>query len=199
MLLGSLPLATREQDRSSERRSFLDRLFETSRKAFPEVQALVYEASPSFNAQAFCIGQQKIVALFGGLAFNRHLGKDGLLFATLHEIGHHLAPGPRLTVTSNLSCDCAADRWAVGEGQDVILSHGLALDIESALDEIQAAISELDGVSSLIAHCLCSDWARRKATLTSPLPGPLNQCEKILDFFSKLEGEKDGISDSEWR
>ncbi|WP_298884384.1 hypothetical protein [uncultured Bradyrhizobium sp.] len=185
MLLGSLALATREQDRSSERRSFLDQLFQTSRKAFPEVEALVYEASTSFNAQAFCIGSQKFVALFGGLAFNRRLGKDGLLFATLHEIGHHLAPGPRLTATSNLSCDCAADRWAVGQGQDVISSCGLALDIKSALEQIETAVSELGGALSVIADCLCSDWARRKAALTSPLPGPLNQCERISNLFGK--------------
>src|ERR1700730_2270717 len=103
------PVAT-EQDRSSERRALLDRLSQVSRKAFPDVEVSIYEASLSFNAQAFCIGRQKVVALFGGLAFNRRMGKDGLLFAILHEIGHHLAPGPRITITNNLSCDCAADR-----------------------------------------------------------------------------------------
>jgi hypothetical protein len=198
MLLGSLLPVKTEQDRSSERRALLDRLSDVSRKAFPGVEVLIYEASPSFNAQAFSVRGQRMVTLFGGLAFNTRLGKDGLLFAILHEIGHHLAPGPRITRTNTLSCDCAADRWAIGEGRDVVLFHGMTLEIKSALNEIEAAISELGGASDLTAGCWCFDWARRKITLTSPFLNPLSQCEYRIRLDNDLGGNN-GRSDSEQR
>ncbi len=198
MLFGSLSPVTTEQDRSSERRALLNRLSDVSRKAFPGLEVLIYEASPSFNAQAFSVRGQQIVTLFGGLAFNRRMGKDGLLFTILHEIGHHLAPGPRITRTNTLSCDCAADRWAIVEGQGLILSHGLTLDIKSALSEIEAAMSELGGAFDLTAGCWCFDWVRRKITLTSPFLDPLTQCEYRV-CLDNAKGGKNGISDSERR
>jgi hypothetical protein len=198
MLLGSLSPATTERNFSRERRALLIRLSDVSRRAFPGIEVLIYEASSSFNAQAFSARGQQIVTLFGGLAFNRRMGKDGLLFSILHEIGHHLAPGPRFTQTSNLSCDCAADRWATVEGHAVILSHGLTLDIKSALNEIEVAISELGGAFDLTAERWCFDWARRKITLTSSFLEPLTRCEYRV-FLDNAEGGKNGISDSEWR
>jgi hypothetical protein len=130
------------------------------------------------------------VTLFGGLAFNRRMGKDGLLFTILHEIGHHLAPGPRITRTNTLSCDCAADRWAIVEGQGLILSHGLTLDIKSALSEIEAAMSELGGAFDLTAECWCFDWVRRKITLTSPFLDPLTECEYRVCLENAKGGKK---------
>jgi len=53
------------------------------------------------------------------------------------------------------------------EGQGLISSQGLALDIKSALSEIEAAMSELGAASDLKAEFWCFDWARRKITLTS--------------------------------
>jgi hypothetical protein len=177
MLLGSLSPVTTEQNRSRGRRALLNRLSDVSKKAFPEIEVLIYEASPSFNAQAFSVRGQPIVTLFGGLAFNRRMGKDGLLFTILHEIGHHVAPGPRITRTNRLSCDCAADRWAIVEGHAAILSHGLSLDIKSALNEIEVAISELGGAFDVSAKRWCFDWSRRKITLTSSILEPLTRCE----------------------
>jgi hypothetical protein len=198
MLFGCVSQDKIEQDRSSERCALLNRLSEVSREAFPEVEVLIYETSPSFNAQAFSVGGQQIVTLFGGLAFNRCMGKDGLLFTILHEIGHHLASGPRITRTNTLSCDCAADRWAIVEGQGIILSHGLTLDIKSALREIEAAISELGGASVLTAGRWCFDWTRRKVTLSSRFLVPLLQCEYRI-CLDNAKGEKNGNSDSERR
>jgi hypothetical protein len=197
MLFGSLSPVLREQDHSGARRALLDQLVAISRKAFPDVEVLIHEASPSFNAQAFCIGRQKTVALFGGLAFNRHIGSDGLLFAILHEIGHHLAPGPRMTVTSRLSCDCAADRWVITEGQRAFSRHGLAMDMTSALSQLEQAMSELGGACPSDAG-FCFEWARRTAALTSPDQGPLVECEYRVHFIN-TEGGKNGISDSERR
>jgi hypothetical protein len=177
MLFGSLPPVTTGQDRSSERHALLNYLSDFSRKTFPTVEVLIYEASPSFNAKAFSVRGQQIVTLFGGLAYNSRIRKDGLLFAILHEIGHHLAPGPRITRTNTLSCDCAADRWVILEGLGLVSSRGLTLDIKSALSEIEAAMSELGAASDLKAERWCFDWARRKITLTSTFLDPLTECE----------------------
>ena len=196
MLFGFLSPVATGQDRSGERRALLDRLSDFSRKAFPTVEVLIYESSPSFNAMAFSIGGQQIVTLFGGLAFNGRMGKDGLLFTILHEIGHHLAPGPRITRTNTLSCDCAADRWVIVEGQALISSHGLALDIKSALSEIEVAMSELGAASALEAERWCFDWARRKVTLTSTFLAPLTECGYRV-FLDNAKGGENGISDSE--
>ena len=68
MLLGSLSPVTTEQERSGERRPLLDQLLQLTRNAFPEVEVLIYEANSSFNAQAFTLGSQPMVTLFGGLA-----------------------------------------------------------------------------------------------------------------------------------
>jgi hypothetical protein len=176
MLLGSLSPVTGGLNRSRERHALLNLLFELSSKAFPTVEILIYESNPSFNAQAYTAKGRQIVTLFGGLAFNRRMGKDGLLFTILHEIGHHLAPGPRITRTNTLSCDCAADRWVIVQGQSLISLQGLTLDIKSALIEIEAAMSELGAVSDTAAPW-CFDWARRKTTLGTTSPAPVTQCE----------------------
>jgi hypothetical protein len=198
MLFGSLSPVTAEPERSSGRRLLLDQLLQTARNAFPEVEVLIYEANSSFNAQAFTLGSQQIVTLFGGLAFNRHMGKDGLLFTILHEIGHHRGAGPRMTQTSILCCDCTADRWAIVEGQDTILSHGLTLDINSALSQIEAAMSELGGMLDLTAQSWCFDWARRKITLSLPFLQSMKECEYRVSLDNPMGG-KNGISDSERR
>ena len=177
MLFGSLSPVTTGQDRSSERHALLKTLSGFAKEAFPTVEVLIYEASLLFNAMSFSIKGQQIVALYGGLAYNGRIGKDGLLFAVLHEIGHHLAPGPRITRTSTLSCDCAADRWVMLKGLDCVSAHGLTLDIKTALSEIEAAMSELASKSDLRAKRRCFDWGRRKVTLTSSVLDPLAECE----------------------
>ncbi len=165
MLMGSLGrVAT--QDRSSERYALLKRLSEISRNLFPNIEVQIHEANPSFHAQAYVLDGRRIVTLLGGLAFHDCLKQDGLSFAILHEIGHHVAPGPRITATDSRSCDCAADCWAVNQGRRLFSSRGMTLDIRSALNEIELALSALNPLSDLSSG-RCSGWSRRKAALTS--------------------------------
>ena len=170
MLMGSLgTVAT--QNRSRERYALLKRLSEISKNVFPKIEVQIQEAHPSFHAQAYVLDGRQIVTLLGGLAFHGCLQQDGLLFTILHEIGHHVAPGPRITPTDPRSCDCAADCWAVGEGRHLFSSRGMTLDIRSALNEIELALSTLKPSYDLSSGRRCSGWARRKATLTSiPVP-----------------------------
>jgi hypothetical protein len=171
MLMGSLGTVATQQNRSSGRYALLKRLFEISGRVFPNIELRIQEANPSFHAQAYVLDGRQIVTLLGGLAFHGCLQKDGLLFAILHEIGHHVAPGPRITRIDPRSCDCAADCWAVGEGRRLLSSRGMTLDIQSALNEIELALSALKPSYHPSSERRCSGWARRKATLTSiPVP-----------------------------
>jgi hypothetical protein len=169
MLLGSLGTVA-SQNRSSERYALLKWLSETSRKVFPNISLQIQEGNPSFHAQAYILDGRRIVTLLGGLAFHGCLQKDGLLFTILHEIGHHVAPGPRITRADARSCDCAADRWAVGEGRRLFSSRGMTLNVRSALNQIELALSALKPSYDLSSDNRCSGWARRKASLISPAP-----------------------------
>lgn len=177
MLMSSLGTVVGPQDRSSERYALIGRLFEIAKEVFPEICLKVLEANSSFQAQAWVLRGKKKVTLLGGLAFHPRLGKDGLLFTVLHEIGHHVAPGPRLTQTSPLSCDCAADRWVITEGQRLFSAHGITLDIQSALVEIESILCDLVSAEALDSTSWCFDWPRRKIRLSS-VPAPqLTECE----------------------
>jgi hypothetical protein len=177
MLMGSLGMVATQQDRSSVRYALLKRLTEITGQAFPKIELRIQEANFSFHAQAYVLDGRQIVTLLGGLAFHTCLQNDGLLFTVLHEVGHHVAPGPRITRTNPLSCDCAADRWSVTEGQRLFSSHGMTLDIRSALNEIELALSNLVPASDLKSERCCFDWRRRKRTLISAPAPQLVECE----------------------
>jgi hypothetical protein len=176
MLMGSLgTVAT--QDRSNERYALLKGLCGISGKVFPHIELRIQEADASFHAQAYVLDGRQIVTLSGGLAFHSCLQKNGLLFTILHEIGHHVAPGPRITPTDPRSCDCAADCWAVGEGRRLFSSRGMMLDTRSALNEIELALSAFKPAYDLSSKRRCSGWARRKAAMTSLSVRQVVKCE----------------------
>jgi len=177
MLMGSLGKVATQQDHSCERYALLKRLSEITGQAFPKIELRIQEANSSFHAQAYVLGGRQVVTLLGGLAFHTRLQKDGLLFTVLHEIGHHVAPGPRITRTNPLSCDCAADHWTITEGQRLFSSHGMTLDIRSALSEIELALSDLMPASDLNSERWCFDWSRRKTALTSAPARQVVECE----------------------
>ena len=177
MLVSCLRTVAARQDRSAARYTLLTRLCELSRQIFPNINFLVQEDNSSFQAQAYVRDGQQIVSVFGGLAFHGCVQKDGLLFAVLHEVGHHVARGPRITRTDPRSCDCAADRWVLAEGQQLFSSRGMILDIRSALSEIELALSDIMLAHDLKSEQWCCDWVRRKQALTSIDAPQVVECE----------------------
>jgi hypothetical protein len=177
MLMDSLPLPNTKQDRSSERYELLELLFQVAGELFPEIEFRIEEALSSFQAQAYVFGGHQTVSLLGGLAFHMHLQKDGILLTILHEIGHHVGPGPRLTRTDILSCDCAADRWAVTEGRRLFALRGITMDIQKGLGEIELALSGVGPAYNADANQFCFDWQRRKSNLTDVPTSQLTACE----------------------
>jgi len=70
--------------KGARRQDLLDILLNDFRKAFPDLE---FEPQLDFsiiNAQAFTLGDKRIVAIFGGLALHPKLGAEALTFITLH-------------------------------------------------------------------------------------------------------------------
>jgi hypothetical protein len=128
--------------KGANRQVLLDILLSDFRKAFPD---LTFELQLDFsiiNAQAFALGDKRVVALYGGLALHPKLGAESLTFIILHEVGHHLADGCRSRRDPSLACECASDYWAVTVGTDTLLQKsGRRLRMRAALEELSQIMS----------------------------------------------------------
>jgi hypothetical protein len=117
MLLTNIPCKRVSTERALQRRNKLLReIFADFGHAFPNLLFELDEGSSTVNAQAFVRGDHQVVRMYGGLAYHTRLGADGLVFALLHEVGHHLSSGGRLASSNELGCECAADRWVLTKG-----------------------------------------------------------------------------------
>ena len=143
--------------------------FQGSGQVFPKIELRTSETRRFFHA-GVCPGRPTDV--FARRACLPYSVAEGRTF--VHDFARDRPsrrPGPRITRTNPLSCDCAADRWAVTEGQRFFSAHGMNLDIRSALHEIELALSDLMPATDLNSERWCFDWSRRKTALTSA-PAP---------------------------
>jgi hypothetical protein len=172
MLFASLPRNMIGDSRLFEERTDqLEDIFIDLRRAFPDIEFELDAASQTVNAQAIDHGDIRIVRLYGGLAFHSLIDQDGLVLTLLHEVGHHLAAGGRLTANSRLACECMADRWAMTKGAPRLEKKtGRSLDIDRAaatLDRLAAAPRQGATVSNAAGprNCWGWNWSRRKQLL----------------------------------
>ena len=121
MLLGATSYLLESQDRSCARLALVNNTIKSVQACFPSVTIHLRDNISAVNAQAYRIAGERMVDLFGGLAFHPAIGPEALAFSLMHEVGHHLACGARMTPGSPLACDCAADRWAVLKGLPVLV------------------------------------------------------------------------------
>jgi len=147
--------------------------------SFPNIEYELDVNSRTANAQAYARVKDRVVRLYGGLAFHPMVGTDALVFALLHETGHHFALGRRFANDPMLACDCSADQWAVTVGAETLQhSSGRKLNIVRALNELDAMISSTQDASKRLlmgtrgscapAHgCWASHWPIRKLCLSS--------------------------------
>ena len=173
-MLFSERLSKREmlEAKDAGRKTLLDSLLNDFRNAFPD---LVFELQLDFsiiNAQAFVLGERRIVALYGGLALHPELGAEGLTFIILHEVGHHLANGCRSKRDPSLACECASDHWAVTAGTETLLQKsGRSLRLRAALKELDQVQSprqpRKDGYTkkAAISGCWAKAWSLRSRAL----------------------------------
>jgi hypothetical protein len=97
------------------RRVVLDVLDKFGR-AFPEITYELLWESGTINAQAWRLGPQRYVRVYGGLARHPKITRTGLALMLAHETGHHLGGPPRDPDMPWISWQGQADYWAASVG-----------------------------------------------------------------------------------
>jgi hypothetical protein len=100
-----------------------DALLGRFQAAFPTISYDISWTSDTVNAQAFILGEQRCVRLYGGLARHRRVGMAGLAFALAHETGHHVAGPPHHPLYFWLSSEERASEWALEQGLPRVFRH----------------------------------------------------------------------------
>jgi hypothetical protein len=165
-----------DQDRSAGRRAIVAKIIGIFQENFPTLNFRILDGVTAVNAQASILNDERFVDLFGGFAYHPEVGHDALVFVLLHEAGHHLSRGCRMSWMPKLACDCAADFWAVSEGRAELHCRFV---VESALRQIERA-ANLDRplISTRIRRSGCSflNWTRRKRRLMDGKPCLRDTC-----------------------
>ena len=81
-------------------------------KYFPQITYDLIWESPTINAQAWRLGSELRVRIYGGLARHPALTRAGLALSIAHETGHHLGGPPRDPAMPLMSWQGQADYWA---------------------------------------------------------------------------------------
>jgi hypothetical protein len=167
---------------TQQRHRLLEVLLSEVRHVFPQISYELDANSRTANAQALARGDARAVRLYGGLALHPLIGEDALIFALLHETGHHFARGRRFALDPMLACECAADKWALTKGSGKWQkSFGRRFSIRSAADQLGAVITSVHGKSLLIGNrpkrrttsCWAASWETRKTCLCKAQYGHL--------------------------
>jgi hypothetical protein len=175
-----------------ERRQLLEPIFADFSQAFTSIEFEHDEKSRTVNAQAITHGPTRLVRLYGGLGFHPLIGGDGIVFALLHEAGHHLAAGGRLAFCPDLGCECAADRWALTRGSAELKKRTRRIfDIEKAV----ASLDVLSGCSPYHlagdipewgdgpSTCWALDWRKRRLHLAGLTQMPVIRRCYLSDYL----------------
>jgi hypothetical protein len=157
--------------------------------AFTGIEYEVDTRTRIVNAQAFGLGDKRIVRLYGGLAFHPLVNEDALVFTLLHETGHHRARGRRFAGNPMIACDCLADKWAIGAGANALRrASGRTMNLANALDSLDALIASIEDGARLPLTapavrarksqlCWTGCWRSRKARLTEGnASAPIGPC-----------------------
>jgi hypothetical protein len=180
MLLGPPELTDASQDRSHSRWAMLNETLASFQAIFPGINIRILDEISFVNAQASHCNGERMVDIFGGLAFHPAVGGDALNFSLLHEIGHHLGCGARMIPGSPLACDCASDYWAISRGLPVLVNNNTKVHLERAMNQLEEALSpsidSIDQFRSKNANCWCWDWPRRKHHLSTGAVPIVERC-----------------------
>jgi hypothetical protein len=163
-----------QQDRSAQRLSSLAKLIAIFEASFSCVHYRVLESISAVNAQASFANGKRLVDVFGGLAFHPLIQRDGLVFTLLHETGHHLGEGCKLSPDcklpwAQLACECSADRWAITKGRKALRANGADFRLEAALQQIEQAVRpkarKIPSRPTARTGCWSINWQKRKRAL----------------------------------
>jgi hypothetical protein len=184
MLFGDF---SREVHPKPERLVLLDKVLLDFRTAFPDLHFELRLDRRVINAQAILLDGKRCVLIYGGLGLHPNLAENSLTFVFLHETGHHLAAGPRLPFNLSLACDCVADRWAVGEGADILRrKSGRQLQIGKALHELESLMSAGNEPErhrgERAPGCWNHKWSQRKDALEKPEARSPNRICELMEL-----------------
>jgi hypothetical protein len=117
------------------RRRLVLKLIDRFSEAFPEICYELIWSSLSTNAQAWGLGHQRYVRIYGGLARQKDLTRSGLALLLAHETGHHLGGPLYDPAIPWLSSQGQADYWAAAVGMPrVFRARALIMTIQGAAE-----------------------------------------------------------------
>lgn len=170
------------------RTEILDQLTARFAAAFPEVSYEVATSVRLINAQALVLGGNRIVRLYGGLAFHPAMHEDGLALALLHETGHHLAKGARLPWDPLLACECRADAWALEHGiQRLDRGATRALRLDRAVSQLNSVFREVSiEPPAASGPCWARHWQTRRRVLKGRKAKTPSQCDLLREVLGEI-------------
>lgn len=193
MLFASNSLEPIKHRNWDERRASLQAIIQDFATAFPDLEFEVETHSPTINAQAIFRGNRRLVRIYGGLAFHPLVGSDVLVFALLHEVGHHLSSGGRYAFCKDLGCECAADRWALTKGVSRLKTVRRVLQMTKAIEGLDSLNSGTVNPPSAQTTetskegspevCWALNWGKRKLHLAGVMPMPVIRRCYLSDFY----------------
>jgi hypothetical protein len=160
---------------TSSRGRIVEALISEFRAAFADIEYEVDTKTRIVNAQAFLLNGRRFVRLYGGLVLHPLTNDDALVFALLHETGHHASRGRRFAGDPGLACDCLADKWALGPGARTLRRRsGRVLNLTNAFRSLDDILMSKDVRSSSASRrrsqqplaCWAKSWSTRKSRLS---------------------------------
>jgi len=119
---------------SSVIRERAEELAEYFKKYYPDVIYHIDWDDDTVNAYAWKEGEQRHVALLGGLLRHKALQIQGIALVLAHELGHHYAGEP--TYSGGLSCEGQSDYWGAGTGMRTAYSSSYRETLSPAIEQV---------------------------------------------------------------
>jgi hypothetical protein len=142
-------------------------------EAFPEITYELFWESATVNAQAWRLGPDRYVRVYGGLVRHRAITKYGMALMLAHETGHHLGGPPYDPAMPWLTWQGQADHWAARIAMPIIWGPKALGATRRAAREVvelhRLLASQLeDDEPDLSADCRYSIW--HSAALGKEMP-----------------------------
>ena len=116
-----------------ERHRLILALLEVFGRTYPSITYELIWESFSINAQAWRLGAERRVRVYGGLVRHPIMTKSGLALMLAHETGHHLGGPPNDPALPWLTWQGQADFWAASVGMPTVWgSHARSMTLRGA-------------------------------------------------------------------
>ncbi|SHG64355.1 M48 family metalloprotease [Bradyrhizobium erythrophlei] len=141
--------------------------------AFPEITYELFWESPTINAQAWRLGSDRYVRVYGGLVRYRAISKCGLALMLAHETGHHLGGLPRDPHMTWMTWQGQADYWAAQTAMPLVFgSRAKEITLRAAreLFILQRDLSRMMGGDEPDLSAACRDRIFRAGVYNREMP-----------------------------